>query len=206
MNLQKTPAMLPKTERLGMVSTVIPFDKAKAGFNIMEQWKDIPGFEGSYQVSNYGRIKSLPRKIIYKDGRIWDKKDEIILKQSINTKGYLFVNLRANGNFHVLRIHKLVLSAFVPNLKNKPQCNHKDGNKLNNYTANLEWATNSENQIHAVRLGIRGTKLCVKDVIEIKKTKRNATKLKKIELSEKYKVSISLIEKIFRNEIWNHVN
>jgi len=201
--LKKIPGTALESETIQGSFYVSTVEQPNPGYNIMEIWKDIPGFEGSYQVSNHGRVKSLARKIMYKDGRIWNKKDNIILKQSINNKGYLFVNLSKKAIFHVLRVHKLVLNAFVPNPENKPQCNHKDGIKINNYATNLEWVTNSENQIHAVRLGIRGTKLCVRDVVEIKKSKNNITKL---ELSQKYKVSISLIEKIYRNEIWNHVN
>ncbi len=113
-----------------------------------EIWKDVIGFEGLYQVSNLGRVKSLDRKVNSRYGinRIISGK---ILKKLINTKGYLYVDLKrkCKGKKHL--IHRLVAQAFIPNPENKPQVNHIDGNKQNNCVSNLEWNTISENQQHA---------------------------------------------------------
>lgn len=100
-----------------------------------EIWKDIKDYEGLYQVSNCGNIRSMKRNII--------------LKPSINHKGYLQVVLYKNNISKTKRIHRLVAENFILNLQNKPQINHIDGNKRNNNLNNLEWCTNSENQKHA---------------------------------------------------------
>jgi len=76
------------------------------------------------------------------------------MKQAKNKKGYPIVYLRKNGKSHVLTVHRLVATAFIPNPDNKPQVNHIDGNKTNNYVDNLEWCTNSENMDHAIRMGL----------------------------------------------------
>lgn len=76
---------------------------------------------------------------------------EKILKQSITTKGYLQVVLSREGKSNWYKVHRLVAQTFIPNPENKPQVNHIDGNKINNNINNLEWCTNSENQIHAFK-------------------------------------------------------
>ena len=100
----------------------------------MEIWKDIPGFEGLYQASNEGRIRSLTRQVYnyIKPGRI--------LKSNIKNSGYLYLSI-SNGNnkFKHANVHRLVALAFIPNPDSKPQVNHKDGNRLNNNVDNLEW-------------------------------------------------------------------
>lgn len=107
-------------------------------------WKDIKQYEGYYQISNCGKVKSLKRKF----------KNQRILKPGIPKNGYLFVCLCKNSNYSRFNIHRLVLETFVPNPENKPYCNHKDGNKHNNHIDNLEWVTNKENIQHAWRTGL----------------------------------------------------
>ena len=118
-----------------------------------EIWKDIKGFEGRYQVSTLGRIKSLPRKVNNHTGELMIK--EKILKQRHDFKGYLRIDLRDNdGKRRYLGVHRLVAETFIPNLDNKPQVNHIDGIKDHNEVSNLEWVTNGENQLHAFRIGL----------------------------------------------------
>ena len=118
-----------------------------------EEWRDIPGFEGRYQVSNRGRIKSLPRKVNNNTGTLVIK--EKILKQRMDFKGYMRIDINDNeGNHKYLGVHRLVALAFIPNPENKPQVNHIDGIKNHNTVDNLEWATNSDNQLHAYRTGL----------------------------------------------------
>ena len=105
-----------------------------------EIWKGIENYEGLYQVSNLGRIKSL------KFGR------EKILKPRI-TWGYYAVIL-CNVSIKPFTIHRLVAMSFIPNPENKPQVNHKWGNKLDNRAIALEWATRSENMMHAFKIGL----------------------------------------------------
>ena len=118
-----------------------------------EEWRDIPGFEGRYQVSNLGRVKSLPREVSNYTGKLLVK--EKILKQRHDFKGYMRIDLKDNtGKHRYLGVHRLVALAFIPNPDNKPQINHIDGNKENNMLNNLEWVNNSENQLHAYRTGL----------------------------------------------------
>lgn len=91
---------------------------------MVEFWKDINDYEGLYQVSNLGRVKSLTR--ILKDGRKWEEK---IIKPGNNGHGYLQVNLHKNGKQKNFFIHRLVAEAFIPNPDNLPYVNHKDEDK-----------------------------------------------------------------------------
>lgn len=96
----------------------------------MEQWKDIEGFEGLYQVSNKGRVKSLGNNKLRK---------EKILKGGKGTCGHLLVHLCKDGKQAHKYIHRLVAQAFLPNPQNLPEVNHKDENPSNNQVSNLEW-------------------------------------------------------------------
>lgn len=116
-----------------------------------EIWKDIENYENYYQISNFGRLRSLTRTII-RQGR------PIIMKGKILSppiaRGYKVTKLCKNGTYIYKPIHILVAKYFVPNLNNKPEVNHIDGNKLNNYASNLEWVTRSENEQHAYDTGL----------------------------------------------------
>ncbi len=113
--------------------------------SINEIWKDVDGFEGIYQVSNLGRVKSF-----------WSK-NKNILKPYKDHEGYYQVKLvRYSGaKSKNKRIHRLVAIAFIPNPENKPTVNHKKGIKLDNRVNELEWATYSENHLHAYRIGLK---------------------------------------------------
>ncbi len=111
-----------------------------------EKWKDIPGYEGFYKCSNKGRIKSMPS--------VGTGKKENILKQTLKSDtGYLIVNLYKNGIDGHLRVHRAVGKAFLRNPLKKRTINHKDTIKVNNNLVNLEWATHSEQHLHAYQNG-----------------------------------------------------
>ena len=114
-----------------------------------EIWKDIKGYEGHYQVSNMGRVKSLKRTILKSNGR-YDTKPERILKIQYNERNNIYeVHLKLNRKRKCHKIHRLVADTFIPNPENKPEVNHIDGRRENNKVENLEWATTSENLHHA---------------------------------------------------------
>lgn len=104
---------------------------------------------GNYAVNEQGIVKSLPRKVTLYNGGSYETKERI-LKPMLNHKGYLVVDI--NGK--VKLVHRLVAQIFIPNPDNKPQVNHKDGNKQNNCVSNLEWMTSSENVKHAFDTGL----------------------------------------------------
>lgn len=112
-----------------------------------EIWKNIPGFENLYQVSNLGRIKSIPKKHNLKNNHYYITKEKILTNMK-NNKGYLRVIL--NGKYYF--IHRLVAQTFIPNEDNKPIINHKDCNPLNNNVDNLEWCTQQENVDYMIKL------------------------------------------------------
>lgn len=104
---------------------------------MQEQWKDIKGYEGIYQISNLGRIKNLnTNKILFK---------------APDKSGYIRIHLYKNGSFKAFGVHRLVADAFIPNPNNKKHVNHIDENKSNNCVSNLEWATPKENNNHGSR-------------------------------------------------------
>ncbi|NFG01740.1 hypothetical protein FCV36_05215 [Clostridium sporogenes] len=110
-----------------------------------EIWKDIKGYEGLYQVSNLGKVKSL----------ITTQSRRIGILKSYNHSGYRRINLYKNGKGKKYYIHRLVAKAFISNVNNYPEVNHIDGNKQNNRVENLEWCTSSQNQIHAFKIGLQ---------------------------------------------------
>jgi len=115
-------------------------------------WCEIKGCKG-YFVNDLGQVKSEARLIYCKDGRV-RKIPQKILKTQVDKYGYERVSLSVNNIKTNLKVHRLVAEAFIENPENKPQVNHIDGNKLNNFKNNLEWVNNSENQTHAYFTGL----------------------------------------------------
>ena len=118
--------------------------------NKIEIWKDIPQFEGKYQVSNLGNLKTIGRYSHAKNSKRWVQ--EGIKNQVKDKDGYHFVSLSEGYKKKCLRIHRLVAIMFIDNVENKPHVNHINGNKSDNKVDNLEWVTSSENNYHYHRV------------------------------------------------------
>lgn len=112
--------------------------QVETGEYVEEAWKDIVGYEGKYQVSNLGRVKSFKHRKPH------------IMVGSVSHDGYQLVLLSSGGKNIGKSVHRLVAQAFLSNPNNYPVVNHKDGNKLNNIVDNLEWCTYSENILHSM--------------------------------------------------------
>ena len=118
-----------------------------------KEWKDIEGYEGYYQISNYGRVKSLARTITRRNGGTLSY-DEIILKHRL-ILGYPNVNLHRDGKQKTYRIHRLVGKYFCPNSGDDYVVNHENGVKDNNYYWNLKWCSSEYNTEHARVRGLQ---------------------------------------------------
>ena len=111
-----------------------------------EVWRDVKGYEGLYQVSNMGLVKSLGRKDRF--GRVIKER---ILEPAVTHNGYLRVGLHVDGKRKMLRVHRLVCEAFHENPDNKSEVNHVNEDKTDNRACNLEWSTRTENCNHGSR-------------------------------------------------------
>ena len=180
----------------------------------MEIWKDINGYKGSYMISSKGRVKSLERTILMKNGKLRTIKEKIRVPVK-DKDGYLEVMLSKNNITSHAKIHRLVAYAFLERIKGKNEVNHKDGNKANNSIENLEWCNALENRVHAVKnrlLRVIGSenpmsKLTEKEVKEIRylytHDKKNNSILK---LAKKYNVCFQQIYNIIAWKEWKYVN
>lgn len=179
---------------------------------IEEFFLPVPNYEGLYEISNFGNVKSLSR--IRKGCNMGDSiLKERILKLNFDSSGYRTVKLYKNSVKKTPKVHRLVASAFIPNPEGKAQINHKDGCKTNNSVDNLEWCSHLENIRHANATGlidIRGeksfkAKLNDKKVIFIKTALRDGT-YKQQDLADMYGVSFSVINHIKMGRTWKHLS
>lgn len=119
---------------------------------MIEIWHPCAGYETHYEVSNLGNVRSIERMVNNRLHNGLRKSPQKLLKVGKSKAGYFIVSFCVDGVKSNQTVHRLVARAFIPNETNKPQVNHKDGNKLNNHIDNLEWVTVSENGLHAYRV------------------------------------------------------
>lgn len=125
-----------------------------------EIWKDIKGYEGLYQISNLGRLRSLDRYVRHKKIKsLRLLKGKIMSPTISNSTGYLVSTLYNKGKGKQVTIHRLVAETFIPNPENKPEVNHINGIRDDDRVENFEWVNRSENQLHAYKILKRGYKL-----------------------------------------------
>ena len=183
-----------------------------------EIWKEVKGFEGFYDVSNFGRVRSLSRNVKTGIGTYVLKGR--ILKPQKYTNGYVFVSLSVYGVKKQFLLHKIVALAFVEGFKNGLEVNHKDLDKKNNKSNNLEWCTKSENHKHLYRKnkkentipsffttkGEENPRAVLKeqDVLDIRKKCSNSEITRK-EASKIYGVSKSAIDSLMIKKTWKHI-
>jgi hypothetical protein len=176
-----------------------------------EIWKDIEDYEGYYQVSNQGRVKSLARVIVRSDGSLLPIKEKI-MKPFISSKGYNRIDLHNNTGQTKYKVARLVAIAFIPNPLNKPEVNHIDTNKLNDNVENLEWNTGSENIIHAYKNNLMhiphgenryNAKLTEQEAIRILELFKN--KIPRMEIAKMYNVTYWCIRSITDRISWKYL-
>lgn len=168
-----------------------------------EVWKNVLGFEGRYQISNKGRLKSFVRKA------------PLIMSPGTGTHGYMYALLRkGDGKKHVRLIHRLVVESFIGPIPKKMDVNHKDGQRKFNHIENLEMMSRSENQLHAFRVLHRLIKpprgeehghavLNEKKVIKIRELKKNGASYG--EICKQFKCSKGAIAHIVKRRSWTHI-
>lgn len=194
----------------------IVFEEIEPPNNDKEIWKDINDFIGYYQISSFGRIRSVDRYITDVDGKERFYKGKI-LNQSVNSSNYKKVRLHKDNAGKNLYTHRLVAEHFIPNPENKPEVNHIDGNKWNNYYLNLEWVTDKEQTQHAYdnnladisgfnkhQVSQTGRQFTMSEIEEIRNEYNNGLTIK--ELTEKHNINYnSTTCNIVHNKTYNDI-
>ena len=182
-----------------------------------EIWLPVTGYEEYYEISNFGNVKMLQRRIdriVNGASRGYIKPEKLFTQNSLKG-GYRSVYFtKTKGNFESKRIHSLVAKHFIPNPQNKPCVNHIDGNKGNNVASNLEWCTYAENTHHAWATGLcvpvkgersHNAKLKDAQVIEIKKLLSEGI-ISTSKIAKMFSTSQPNIMNIKSGRIWSHLN
>lgn len=176
-----------------------------------EIWIDIENLVGFFQVSNLGRVQSLPRMAYSRWGEGTYTVKGKIIKQFPDRDGYLRVVLWKDGVCTNFQVHVLVAKAFIPNPENKPQVNHKDTIKSHCWSENLEWSTAQEYMNHSILNGLTAkgeghgnSKLAEADILRIRKMYKSGGFTQK-QLARENGVTQTAVKKIVNRETWTHL-
>jgi predicted XRE-type DNA-binding protein len=169
-----------------------------------EIWKEVQGYEGLYEISNYGIIKGIERECPYNKRKLGGKPKS----QRSDKDGYRIVTLCKDCIKKNFKVHRLVAINFLENKNNFPMVNHIDGDKANNHVSNLEWCNQSHNEKHAYKTGLKShvgenhnnSKL-TNDMVRIIK---NSKTLSQYELAEIFNVTQTNISHILSGKTWTH--
>lgn len=182
------------------------FRKTDQDLKCDEEWRDIEGYEGLYQISNYGKVKSFKHRVHGSEG--------VILKPHIYTTKYSIYRLSdSNNDIKRITAHKLVAKAFIPNPKKYQEVNHKNGIKIDNRVDNLEWCTHQQNMVHAftelypnIRQGSRNSRATITDddALQIYKLAMKNER-SYADIGKEYGVSKSIVGNIKAGKTWSHV-
>lgn len=203
-NIERQKRRVAERELIGFIPDL---KEVVGGVIYTERWKDIDGYDGIYQVSDFGRIKSFFSGVNKLHGKL--------LKPNIGDRGYSYIMLYKGDKKANLLLHRLVAIAFMPNPENKPEINHIGKNsfglidKSYNEFYNLEWSTRKENEEHATKNGLKryakgeasgAAKLKESDVLFIR-----SSKLPKKELAVLFNISRNYINAIMNGRSWKHL-
>lgn len=166
---------------------------------MFEIWGDVVGWEGFYQVSNLGKLRSLDRIIQTVNG-VRKLRGKLLQTNTLAGRGYIYVSLSRTTKEY---LHRLVAKTFVDNPENKPEVNHKDSNKLNNNASNLEWVTPSEHALYGYHIEGKSTprKIDLDSVDQIRELLDQ--KVKQSEVAAQFGITQSNVSLINLGKIWN---
>ena len=174
-------------------------------------WKDVVGYEGYYEVSNTGLVRSVDRTVKSRWGTPKKLKGKP-MKTYTNRYGYEMIILTCLGKQKHHSIHQMVGKAFMENPESLETINHKDGNKLNNFVDNLEWMSFKENRAHAYTTGlasskgVRNSKAKLSDIQVVEIVNRyKAGQILQKQLAVEYGVHLSTIQRIINGKAWTHI-
>jgi hypothetical protein len=177
-----------------------------------EEWRDVPGFEGFYMVSNFGNVKSLDRMVVGPWRKGLQRAKGRPMKLQKRKAGHLDVLIKKNGLQKRVWVHRLVATCFIPNPENLPIVNHIDSNPANNHVLNLEWCTQKHNVRHCHASGRANTargersgasRLTERDILDIRAAYANG--VTGVSLAKKYGIHGNYIYDITSRKKWKHI-
>ncbi len=182
-----------------------------------EVWKDIPNFEGYYQASTMGRIRSLDREIEKRDGRggidRYVRLGKIFNLKYKKNRRYTSVRLSKDGKTNSYAVHRIIAITFINNSENKPQANHINGIKSDNRVENLSWMTNSENVNHAIETGLNNSvrgeshgscKFKNEDITNMRNMYKTGNYTYK-QIGLLFNATVARVSEIIRRKTWKHI-